>query len=316
MIGLAVTELGKRAELREFPVPEPDVGSVIIQTHYSCVSIGTEMWIAHGKRKDYGDPPFIMGYQSTGVVAQTGSHVDHVRVGDFVAVFGGHAHSQYVKARKERTFKLKGPASAKPAAMFVQPSVVAHAYNMASIRAGDVVYISGQGFIGQCAAKLAKMHGAYVITSDISPARLDISRSYCADWVIDASEGKPSEQILERFPEGIHIGVESTGYAALVDDVMTSCQTYGKFIFLGWYPGDIAYNFHIPHGKQITAYYPSGIGPRPVQEAVIRMIESGTLPMEELVSHHVHWEESSGLYNQLFTPERDNFNVIIIDWNT
>jgi 2-desacetyl-2-hydroxyethyl bacteriochlorophyllide A dehydrogenase len=314
MLGLAITELAKRAELRNFPMPQADADSIVIRTMYSCVSIGTEMWIASGKRKDYGEPPFIIGYQSTGVVVQVGEHVKNVQVGDYVALFGRSAHAQYMKGKNP--VKLTAPEHAKHASMFVQPSVVANAYNFAHIQAGDVVYIAGQGFIGQCAAMLAKKHGAFVITSDISPQRLDISSTYCADWVIDASQGKPSEQILQRFPGGVDLGIESTGFSALIDDVMLSCKKQGQFVFLGWYPGDVQYNFHIPHTKQLTTYYPCALGPYKVQESVIRMIESGELPMNELISHDVHWSEVEKVYNQLFSPSRDAFNVIVIDWTS
>ena len=65
MNALTVTELGKKAELVEMPRPECDDDGVVIKTAYSGVSVGTEMWIAHGKRKDYGEVPFVNGYQAT-----------------------------------------------------------------------------------------------------------------------------------------------------------------------------------------------------------------------------------------------------------
>jgi 2-desacetyl-2-hydroxyethyl bacteriochlorophyllide A dehydrogenase len=317
MIGLAVTELGKRAELMELPRPQPDDDSIIIKTAYSCVSIGTEMWIATGRRKDYGDPPFINGYQATGTVVEVGTNVDHVVEGDLVAVFcSGGAHGQFIKAKKHLVYKLEHESSLQTASMFVQPSVAANAYNLAHIEAGHIVYIVGQGFIGQCAAKLARLKGAYVIASDISPVRLKLSAEHCADWTIDASESPASLQILERFPEGADVVAESSGFTQLVDDAMTSCKKRGQFIFMGWYPDNITYNFNIPHQKQLSAFYPCFIGPRSVQESVIRMIENGSLPMEEHISHLVHWKDSAETYNTLFTPERNKYNVILFDWNS
>ncbi|NHN35374.1 zinc-dependent alcohol dehydrogenase [Paenibacillus agricola] len=316
MIGLAVTELGKKAELIELLRPQVDDDSIVIQTAYSCVSIGTEMWIATGRRKDYGDPPFINGYQATGTVVELGANVDHVVEGDLVAVFCSGAHGQFVKAKKHLVYKLNNESSLQTASMFVQPSVAANAYNLASIETGHLVYIVGQGFIGQCAAKLARLKGAYVISSDISPTRLKLSAKHCADWAIDASERPASQQILERFPEGADVVAESSGFTQLVDDAMTSCRKRGQFIFMGWYPDNITYNFNIPHQKQLSAFYPCFIGPRSVQESVIRMIENGSLPLQEHISHLVHWQDSAATYNTLFTPERNQYNVILFDWHS
>ena len=61
MKAIAVTELCKRAELRDMPMPTVGEKQVLVRTHYSGVSVGTEMWIAHGRRNDYGPVPFVNG---------------------------------------------------------------------------------------------------------------------------------------------------------------------------------------------------------------------------------------------------------------
>lgn len=322
MNALMVTELGRRAELRTIPLPRPAEGEVLIRVHYSGVSVGTEMWIAHGKRHDYGAPPFVNGYQVTGEVVEIGGDGDgqaegaatDVAVGSMVAAFVSGAHAQFVTAKRPLVHALPDAQCARPAALFVQPSVAANALNEAGVAAGDTVLVVGQGLIGQATAQLARLRGAYVIASDVSDERLEISRRHCADWVIDANDGPVSKQLRERFANGVDVVLESTGFEALLDDALRCCRSGGRFVFEGFYPGQIRYDFSVAHSKQLRAYYPVFIGPPPVREGVLRLIATGHLAMDALISHPTPWREAEDVYNALFTDQRHHFNGIVFDW--
>lgn len=315
MKALAITEIGQRAELMNMPRPVIDEDSVIIKTAYSGVSIGTEMWIAEGRRSDYGEPPFVNGYQASGRIVEVGANGrGRFEVGDLVTVFCSGAHSEYVKAGLWSVHKLSAEQSLKACAMFVQPCVAANAWNMAGVNTGSTVYVAGQGLIGQCAAMIARLRGAYVIASDISADRLARSSAYCADWSIDASREKALDAIQARFPDGVDIAAESTGFEALLDDAMSAVRAKGTFVFLGWYPDRASFYFNTPHNKQLNAVFPCFIGDRPVREGVIRLIESGSLNMLPLISHEVDWRDSAELYNTLFTKRRNDYNGIVFRW--
>jgi len=314
MLALAVTELCKKAELREMPRPHAGADEIVIKTWYSGVSVGTEMWIAFGRRNDYGPVPFINGYQASGEVVEVGEGVTTFALGDAVTVFCNGAHAPYVKARTNLSHKLPSPALAKSAAMFVQPAVGANALNHAGIKSGDNVLITGQGLIGQCTAIIARLRGAYVMASDISPERLQISAAHCADWTIDARSTKVSTAVKQRYPDGVDVVLESTGFMALLDDALESAKKGGKFVFEGFYPDNVQYNFTVPHMKELQAFYPCFIGPYSNQASIIRLMAMGALNMTPLISHTPNWRDSEAIYNALFTPERDRFNGIIIDW--
>jgi len=313
MNALAVTVLGEKAELMEMPRPRAGQGEIIIKTWHSGVSVGTEMWIASGKRNDYGDPPFINGYQATGEIIEVGADVEELSVGDAVVTFCNGAHAEYVKGIGAFTHKIDA-SLARSAALFVMPSVGANALNHANVNSGDTVLVVGQGLIGQSTAMLARLRGAYVITSDVSPERLEISRNHCADWAIDAGQGRVSDAVKTRFPGGLDVVLESTGLQVLLDDALECCSNNGRFVFEGWYPGNVNYNFSIPHTKQLRAFYPCFIGPRASQQGVLRLLAGGHLDMTPLISHTPKWSECAELYNQLFTKERDHFNGIVVDW--
>src|SRR4051794_33750925 len=117
MMGLQVTVLGKRAELRCLPLPELGDWDVLIRVRYSGLSMGSELAVATGRDIAYGPPPFVNGYQATGQVAAVGARVTTVRVGDWVAAFCPQSHSQYVRAVWTEVHRLPdGESSAMPAA--------------------------------------------------------------------------------------------------------------------------------------------------------------------------------------------------------
>jgi 2-desacetyl-2-hydroxyethyl bacteriochlorophyllide A dehydrogenase len=317
MKALAVTAFGGPARLMDMPRPKLDDNSAIIRVHYSGVSVGTEMWIATGRRKDYGEPPFINGYQATGEVVELGSACEGFALGDLVAAFCSGSHAQFITSNKAYLHILPDAYLARPASLFVQPSVGANALSMAGVNTGDTTWVVGQGLIGQATAQIARLRGAYVIASDVSPERLELSRRYCADWVIDASKvegGKVSKEIKKRLAGGVDVCLESTGFQALLDDALDAVVWGGRFVFEGFYPDTVTYTFSIPHAKQLRAFYPVFIGTHANREGVIRMMANKLLRMDPLISDEVKWTDAESIYNRLFTKERDRFNGVVIDW--
>jgi 2-desacetyl-2-hydroxyethyl bacteriochlorophyllide A dehydrogenase len=316
MMALMVTEWGRKAELREIERPQIHAEQILIKVHYSGVSIGTEMWIATGKRKDCGEVPFVNGYQATGEVVEIGANVTHVKVGDQVAAFCATygSHAQYVATPAQFAHKLPDSGIAKQASLFVQPCVGANALNQGGIKMGDTVLVIGQGLIGQATAQLARLRGAYVFASDVSAERLEVSARCCADVAIDVTQADLVESVHKICPDGVDVVVETTGFKNLLDDAFRCVRKRGRFIFEGWYPEEIGFTFQLAHAKQVEAFFPCFIGDPPVREGVLRLMALGYLQMDPLISHSVSWQESAELYNRLFTPERNQLNGIVFDW--
>jgi threonine dehydrogenase-like Zn-dependent dehydrogenase len=82
MVRAAVTERPGRITLREFPLPEPEPGAVLMRVRYSGVC-GTDKHTFRGESKQYaGTPherdltyPLICGHENVGVVVATGGAV-------------------------------------------------------------------------------------------------------------------------------------------------------------------------------------------------------------------------------------------------
>jgi 2-desacetyl-2-hydroxyethyl bacteriochlorophyllide A dehydrogenase len=311
---LVVTDAGE-CRLERRPVPRPAAGEILLEVHFSGVSIGTELWGAAGKVDIWGPAPFVPGYQAVGeIVAVAEEGVDGFAVGDVVAAFLVGSHQRYALANVEDSNVLASTTHLREAALFVPFAVGANALDLAGVHGGHSVLITGQGLIGQATAMLARLRGAYVIGTDVSPERLAVSAAHCVDWSIDATVAAPSEQIAERFPDGIDVVIESTGFTALVDDAMKCARAGGRFVFEGYYPDRLSFEYSEPHEKQLTAFFPCFIGDRPARDGVLRLIAEEAVDVASLISHPAGWRESAELYAQLFTEQRDHINGIVFDW--
>jgi 2-desacetyl-2-hydroxyethyl bacteriochlorophyllide A dehydrogenase len=301
-------------EMRSLPTPVPEPGQALVEVSYSGVSFGTELWGAAGKVSHFGPMPFATGYQCVGRVVSMNGERAGISEGDVVACFAIGSHRRFVAVDFDLVHRLSDSVPQEQAAMFVQPSVAANALNMAKVGAGDTVLVLGQGLVGQATAILARLKGAFVIGTDISPSRLEVSKQHCVDLSIDVSIAPASEQLKSDFPDGVDVVFESTGFVQLLDDAMKCVRKGGTVVFEGYYPDGVAFDYQMPHVKQITAVFPCFIGAPPVREGILRLIDNGRLDLSNLISDIVPSAEAASFYERLFTSDRDRINGVVIDW--
>ena len=79
-------------------------------------------------------------------------------------------------------------------------------------------------------------------------------------------------------------------------------------------PGTAELPHIVAHRRELRALFPFFIGKPPVRDGVLRLLETGSLPMRPKISHVVHASEAAALYQCLFTPARNEMNAIVIDW--
>jgi 2-desacetyl-2-hydroxyethyl bacteriochlorophyllide A dehydrogenase len=300
--------------LERRPVPSPGERELLIRTLFSGVSVGTEMWGNTGYNVSAGwaGSPHVPGYQAVGEVVAVGEGAWQ-KEGDLIAAFVPNAHQSYQLLDAGLAHNVTMSEHLHLSALFVQPAVGANALNMAGVRCGDNVLVIGQGMIGLCAAMLARMRGAYVVAADVTPERLKYSADNCADEVLDVRSAPVSEQMLERFPDGVDVVIEASGRTS-PEEALKCVRRDGKMIFEGFYPDQLSFQFTLAHYKQATAYFPVFIGEAPVREAVLRQIHNRLVDIQPLVSDMVSWKQSADTYYRLFTPERDHLGGIIFDW--
>ncbi len=317
--------------LETFPVPPITANQIRTRTLYSGVSVGTEFAVIQGKL-DWGPFPVCTGYQAVGVVEEVGQQVSRFAVGDtvyyrrnFMAMAhngakvntcaGTHTSVAIIDSDAEVELLPKGvdPATGS---MFVMPSVGYNAVNMAGVGMGDVVVVHGVGLIGLGALVAARLRGAITIAIDLDDKRLALAQEMGAAYTLNSHEGNLTERVNQIKRGGADVVFEATGIPACLDPAFALARLHGKFVFLGNYGNaPISFHFLVPHGKQLTAFFPCNDGLAPCRDAVLRNIGSGAIPWEKTITHRITAAEAPDLYGAINRGAIPEMMGAVIRWS-
>lgn len=193
--------------LEEIPVPMIRKGSVLIKTHASLVSLGTEkMLVEFGKGnilskarqqpdkvkqvldkiKTEGllptleavfnklDEPLPLGYCNAGEVIAVGEGVSEFKVGDRVASNGPHA--EVVCVPKNLVARIPDEVSYEEACFTVIGSIGLQGIRLVNPTIGETVVVIGLGLIGLITAELLIANGCEVIGFDFDEQKLLLAK--------------------------------------------------------------------------------------------------------------------------------------------
>src|SRR5947209_6883181 len=204
--------------LETVPVPKIGRGELLVRVH-TCGICGTDLKkISTGSHS----APRIFGHETSGVVAAVGEGVSEFKPGDRVVVFhhipcGECYYCRHKTFAQCETYRKVGcTAGFEPAgggfaeyfrvmdwivqrgtvrilehvsfeqACFVEPvNTCMKGIETLQVQAGETVLVIGQGPIGIILGRLAQRAGSTVITSDLYPQRLTISKTYGLGSSID-----------------------------------------------------------------------------------------------------------------------------------
>jgi 2-desacetyl-2-hydroxyethyl bacteriochlorophyllide A dehydrogenase len=318
----------------EVILPEPASEHLLIQTHYSGVSIGTEFALIRNKLS-WGPYPLCTGYMGVGTVEWVGARVTGFKVGDKVyyrnnrvgmnlvdgqavsPVSGVHCSRAIINPEGTHGAALLPPGVDEAAAsMFVLPAVGLYGVDMANPRMGEVVTVYGAGLIGLGVIAACSHRGCVVVAIDLEPSRLAIARKLGADYVIDASKQEVKTELEKIAPGGADVVFEATGIPACLDQAIALCRSYGKFILQGNYgAAPISYHFLPPHTKRLTMFYPCDDGFAPCRQAVLKNMAMGVLPWHHTITHRVKAEYAPELYQAINTGQAKEVLGAVLDWS-
>jgi NADPH-dependent curcumin reductase CurA len=110
--------------------------------------------------------------------------------------------------------------------------------NLAEVKAGDVVYISGAaGAVGNVAGQLAKLRGCRVIGSTGSVEKVLFLREECGfDIAFNYKSGPVLEQLNIEAPDGIDVYFDNVGGETL-EAALTAMRIHGRIIACGGISG-------------------------------------------------------------------------------
>ncbi|MFF0584649.1 NADP-dependent oxidoreductase [Streptomyces sp. NPDC003781] len=182
--------------------PEPRPNEVLVRVR--AAGVNPTDWKHRATGGFLGEPPFVLGWDVSGVVESAGIGVAGLAPGDEVFgmlsyPFGHGSHAEYVTA-PARTFTHK-PAGIDHVQAGALPLVSLTAWHalveQADVRPGQRVLIhAAAGGVGHVAVQIAKARGAHVIGT-ASAGKHEFLRSIGADETVDYRETDFAEAVKD-----------------------------------------------------------------------------------------------------------------------
>jgi len=225
--------------IEPFDVGAPGKGEVIVKTHCSLMSTGTEN-IVFNRLFDPGTHwdnwvkyPFYPGYSSVGTVEAVGNEVSALKAGDRVGFRAGHRSHARVEAKS--CYLIPEGLPFEQAVWFALTKITFHGAHVAGYQLGDSVLVIGAGPIGQMSVRWARASGvASIIVVDTVPDRMELAKAGGATETITLPIDQARDAVLKagdgKLPRVI---IDSTGNAAVFSAALGLAATYGKVVIMG-----------------------------------------------------------------------------------
>ncbi|MDM5189176.1 quinone oxidoreductase [Bacillus sp. DX4.1] len=243
MKALCFKEFGNADVLKYKEVSDPIINpnEILIRTK----AIGLNFADIYRRRGAYhlaGKPPYILGYEGSGVVESISNEVTNINVGDRVAFADvSFANAELVAVPKEKAIPLPDSISFETASSVLLQGLTAHYLTKDSyaIKAGDFVLVhAAAGGVGQLLIQIIKMYGGKVIGLTSSTDKAEAAYSAGADHVFLYEEPWPEKVMEVTSSRGVDVVYESVG--STLSDSFQATRIGGTVVFYGMAGGDPA----------------------------------------------------------------------------
>ncbi len=224
-------------EMRSHRLPQLPPGWLMIETHYSAISRGTEQLIWHGAVPESewqrmraphqeGDFPFPVkyGYSAAGVVIN--GPPEWIGANTFAL----HPHQDMFALPIEQIIRIPETVPLKRATLAANMETALNAVWDSGVGPGEKIVIVGAGIVGLLLTYLtARMPGTEVIVVDIAPERRTIVETIGATF---AQAGSTNASAIGDDADVVfHTSANARGLTTAID----ACGFEAALIELSWY---------------------------------------------------------------------------------
>ncbi|HYF83827.1 MAG TPA: alcohol dehydrogenase catalytic domain-containing protein [Clostridia bacterium] len=313
--------------VRDIPEPIPAENELKVKILAGGIC-GTDV---HIMKDEYSyNAPVVMGHEYVGIVDEVGSDVKDFKKGDYIvsltaAKTCGHcrycssgmlmlcserlsigsgmngAFAEYMTIPANLAFKVPKEVKNKEDLAICEPlaCVVRGVIERSTVKAGDIVLVSGPGAIGLLTVQLAKIQGAYVIASGtpLDKSRLELALELGADRI--ATSPEELKGIIEELdPDGVDVAFECAGAAASAKQCVLSLRKQGIYSQVGLFGKEISINMDefLFKELQITNNFASE---RTSWETALRLVKNGQVDLGSIISARVpleNWQEGFDIF--------------------
>lgn len=331
--------------LEEVPVPKIGPGEILVRVD-TCGVCGTDLKkIASGSHS----APRVFGHETAGYVAQVGEGVEKFAVGDRVVSFhhipcgecyycrhkvfaqcptykkvgctaafepSGGGFAEYVRVMdwivRKGVVKVPEGVSFEQACWVEPVNTCMKGIATLAPQPDEKVLILGQGPIGVILAVLAQRAGAEVLTSDLFPERLTISRTFGMEETIDASRNDVvarARQVTEG--RGVDAVVVAAAGNGLIRPALEAARPGGRVLLFAQTvrseatidPATICVD-----EKTLLGSYSASVD---LQEESVRFVFSRAMDLQRLITHRFPLQRAVEALDFAAHPKPGSMKIVI-----
>jgi 6-hydroxycyclohex-1-ene-1-carbonyl-CoA dehydrogenase len=312
--------------VEEYPTPKPGAGEALVRVA-ACGVCHTDLHYLKGV-PTFKKPPMILGHEISGTVAEVGSGVKEVSVGDRVLipailpcgkcyycrvgreniclnllmvgnmVDGGYA--EYIKVPAKDLIKLPGEVPLQEAAVIADAitSPYAAVVRRAELKPGETVAVWGAtGGLGLNAVQIAAVFGGRVIALGRREDNLKLAKELGAWETVNLKEDKEPVRTIRRLTGGgVDVAIDCTGVPQVMEQAFESVRQGGRFIVVGYTDKPITINAGRIMFRELEIR--GVMGCRPIDYyGAVELVRSGRIKL--LVSHKLPLEQINEAFKLL-----------------
>jgi 2-desacetyl-2-hydroxyethyl bacteriochlorophyllide A dehydrogenase len=302
----------------------PGPGEVRLTVGF-CGVCGTDVHIFHGKMDRRVQIPQVIGHEMSAEVAEVGSGVEGLSVGDrvvvrplklgepdpvdnrqlhlgknmkFIGIDTPGAMQQSWTVPAYTVHQLPEGVSLKHGALIEPVAVACHDVRLAGLSRDEVAVVIGGGPIGLLIALVARELGARVIVSEVNPDRLALARQL--DLAVVDPRAEDLTAAVERFSEGAMADVvfEVSGTSAGVEAMTELPRARGRIVMVAIHAEPQPVNLFRFFWRELQM-----IGTRVYEpadfEAAIDLVATGRLPLDALITRVAPLDDVQSIFEQI-----------------
>ena len=323
----------------EIPVPGPDEVLVKVKKTAIC---GTDIhiWKWDEWSASTVPTPMVVGHEFCGEIVETGAAVKKFSIGERVSGEGhivcgtcrncragrGHlcrntmgvgvnrpgAFAEYLCLPQDNIVPIPDDISDEIAAIFDPFGNAVHTALSFDL-IGEDVLVTGAGPIGIMGALVAQRVGARkVVITDISDYRIQLASKMGVEHVVNA-EKQDLRDVMDSLDmtEGFDVGLEMSGAAPAMRDMIDKMNNGGKIALLGIAPTEFAVDWNKIIFKMLQV---KGIYGREIFETwykMIALVQSG-LDLSGLITHRINAEDFENGFKHMLSGEAGK---VVMSWS-
>jgi len=306
---------------QKYPIPQAGPGDILVKIH-ACGICSSDLHIDNFLIR----PPFVLGHEFSGTVAEVGAGVTDFKIGDPVVSItavetceqcewcrqglrmlcperksvgsgcnGGFA--EYVVIPAKHAFHLPDGIAMKTAALCEPLACVCRSVcERASVKAGDFVLVAGAGVMAQLTAQVAMANGGVVIMTGLKndAERFAMAKRLGVFETLYVDEGEPLARVMELTGGmGAQLAFECSGAAASAKFCLEALMKTGQYIQVAIPGKPIPFDMDMALYKEITISN-SYASERTSWLIALRLLEKKLIniaPLASSVLPLTEWEE-------------------------